>query len=223
MKLFSKEKTPQPPPLLDSGYLNALCEVISDQNDLLNYARIAQIGPDFVALKPTRDSLLFTALYFDTPVKVNIYNTSLGFKVLSGSVGKSTEHELMVNDAQILIENDRRQFFRIRAHAPIQLEPMGEKQPRVLKANLEDISLCGLQFSSTELFERHSWHRVTFDLGGFHLSFRCRVERIIELKGKSGPLHGYGCSLIGLQPNEEEDLHKLLLRLQQQRRARNRG
>lgn len=211
-------------PILDARYLNSLCEVISDQNDLLNYARVAEIAPGSVTLKPTREGLVLTALYFDTPVKINIYNTGLGFKVLSGVVGKSSSRELRVIDTQILIEADRRQFFRIRVYSPARLEPMGEEEPRVLRANLEDLSLCGLQFSTPEVFEKDSRHRVTFDLEGFRLSLKCEVKRIVEMEARKGEkVFGYGCSLMELRPNEENVLHKLLLRLQQQRRARERG
>lgn len=206
-------------PILDLKYRNSLCELISEANDLLNYARIAEIGPNWLTLKPSREGLVLSVLYFNTPVKVNVYNTSLGFRVLSGVVGLSSAKELKVIETTILADSDRRQFFRMRIHCPARLEIARDQEP--LEVSLEDISLSGLQFSSTEAFTPQSHYRITFDLEGYRLTLRCQVRRILSKDEETG-IFGYGCNITDLSPSDESTLHKILLRLQQQSRAQSR-
>lgn len=209
-------------PVLEEGYLNSLSEIVTIHNDLIDYARISSIGEDGLEFKPSRPENRLPDLYFGTPVKVNVYNLRMGFRVISGIVVRSGEGILKISDAEVLAATDRRQFLRIKTNATgevYRIDPAsGDPVGRPERVHIEDISLGGVQFSTPVDYELGSNIFIKIRLFEFYLELRCNIQRAIKGTGLNLSYY-YGCQY-ALTQSEEETMHRMLLRLQQKKRAR---
>lgn len=211
-------------PVLEDGYLNSLSEIITMHNDLIDYGRIHKIYGDALEFVPCRTDTELPQLYFGTPVKINVYNSKMGFKVLAGTVVRSQEALLKVASAEMLVTSDRRQFLRIKTSATGHVWVLGDDMNPDLTAppvrvHVEDLSLSGLQFSSPALFGLRTNLLVKLTLFDMPLALLCNIQRIVK-GGGGGYSYYYGSQYLRLTQDQEETLHKVLLRLQQSRRAR---
>ena len=208
-------------PVLEEGYLNSLSEIVTMHNSLIDYARIQSIGNDALEFKPRRSGQELPALYFGTPVKINVYNLRMGFKVLSGIVSRSEKELLKISGLEVLVVWERRQFLRIRTDATGEAYLLNDdlsKAEDVICVHIEDIGLDGLQFSTPVKYAFQNNILVSLCFFEFSLTLRCNIRRIIKGSGE-GFSYYYGCQYVGLSQEEEEILHRVLLRLQQNRRA----
>ena len=207
--------------VLDDGYLNSLVEIITVHNELIEYARIRAIGNEGLELIPSRSDQRLPEIYYGTTIKLNVYNYRIGFKVLSGIVSRSSEAFLKVADLELLVASDRRQFLRVKTNvlAEVQLldKETGKGIGRPVRVNIEDISLGGLQFSTPQTYPLESMVLVKFRMFEFYMELRCTIQRIVKGTGLNLSYY-YGCQS-SLTYEEEETMHRMLLRLQQQKRA----
>lgn len=211
-----------PAHVLGEGYLNSLSEIVTIHNDLIDYARIDSINADSLAFKPSRPDYVLPELYYGTPVKVNVYNYRMGFRVLGGIVARSGKGSLKISDAEVLVATDRRQFLRIKTNATGEVSLInaetGRPAGRPVKVHIEDISLGGVQFSTPMNYELGSDVFIKMRLFEFYLELRCNIQRAIKGTGLNLSYY-YGCQY-ALTAEEEETMYRMLLRLQQKKRAR---
>jgi hypothetical protein len=208
--------------VLEDGYLDCLAEIVTLQNNLIDFARVQQIGEDSLSFRPCRPDQELPELYFGTPVKMNVYNNRQGLRVFSGIVAYSGRERLKVSGLEVLVETDRRQFLRVKTSGAASAYPLNTNvaraKNRLIYVNMEDISINGLQFSTPMTYERGDTMLIKLHMMGFSLELRCTIKRVI--KGPEGDMsYYYGCQYNELTRDGEETLHRLLLRLQQNRRA----
>lgn len=210
--------------VLEEGYLNSLSEILTMHNDLIDYARIQSIGEDFLEFKPCRTDQELPELYYGTPVKMNVYNCRMGFKVLSGIISRSGKSILKISGLEMLVASDRRQFLRIKTNSVGQVyllnEDMSKSGAAPVRVHIEDISLGGIQFSTPVIYNLQNNILIKLRLFEFSMELRCYIQRIVKGSG-TGLSYYYGCQYADLSQEEEEAMHRMLLRLQQNRRARN--
>ncbi len=209
--------------ILEKGYINALSEIVTLQNDLLDYGRIQSIEEKALVFGPSREGFDLTELSFGTAVKINIHQARLGYKVLSGMVSASTRERLRVTGLEIITATDNRQFLRVRTRAravvtPLEVGP-GQAEKSVT-VSVEDISLGGMLFSTPIVFGMDELLTARLSFFDFTLEPLCRIRRITQRDGNS---HYYGCQFEELTPQQEDALYRILMRLQQERRAHYRG
>jgi len=208
--------------LLDDSYKNALSEITTPQNELLDYARIDVIEPLAIIFIPFRPKFELMKLSFGTAVKINVFNSSQGFKALSGMVGTSTAEQLRISGLELLCASDRRQFVRIKTKARAEVTVLStgtQKSMRPLpstKVSIDDLSMGGAEISTPVEYSPDSYLLLKCDFYGSHFEFVCTIRRIT--KSMSGSFR-YGCMFENVTPAQEESLHRVLLRLQQERRA----
>ncbi len=208
-------------PVLEEGYLNSLIEIITVHNDLIDYARIHAIGDEGLELMPCRPEQELPELYYGTPVKINVYNFRMGFKVLSGIVTRSGAELLKIGGLEMLVASDRRQFLRVKTNALGEVllldEKTGQPTGRPVRVHIEDLSLGGLQFSSPQTYPLGGTVLIKMRLFEFYLELQCNIQRIVKGSGLNLSYY-YGCQY-SLTYEEEETMHRILLRLQQRKRA----
>ncbi len=209
--------------ILEEGDLGSLSEIVTTHNNLIDYARIQTIGEGILEFRPCRPGQELPELYFGMPVKINIHNCRMGFKVLGGIVSRSGKELLKVSGLEILAASDRRQFLRIKTNAAGEVyllnDDMAKADGHSVRVNIEDIGLEGLQFSTPMVYVLHSNILVILQLFELSLELRCVIRRITKGDGE-GTSYYYGCQYVTLNQDEEEKLYKMLLRLQQDRRAK---
>lgn len=210
---------------LKEEYKNSLSEITTDNNDLIGYGRISGIFPDALELSPSRREDDLPNLVYGTSVKVNIYNSKLGFKVFSGVVHRSSDALLRIAALELLVNTDRRQFFRIKIKARsdatlLSGEVPANMPPGKLKVHVEDISLSGIQIATPVCFAEGSKLRLELALEDTPISLQCSIQRIVKVPDEENRSYYYGCQYLPLKRDQEELLHKALLRLQQSKRAR---
>lgn len=207
---------------LGEGYHNSLSEIVTIHNDLIDYARIRSIGPDGLDLMPCRPDQGLPDLYYGTPIKVNVYNFRLGYRVLSGIVARSSQDSLKISDVKVLVATDRRQFLRIKTNATGEVylidDTTGKKADHPVRVHIEDISLGGIQFSTPVTYKLGSDVFIKMRIFEFYLELQCNIQRAIKGTGMNLSYY-YGCQY-ALTRKEEETMHRMLLRLQQKKRAR---
>lgn len=209
--------------VLEEGYLNSLTEIVSEENYAVAYARISRIGEDFLEFVPGRNETEMPVLLYGVPLKVNIHNSRMGLKVFSGTVAGSTPDRMKVGSLEMLTDTERRQFLRVNVGVEAEITHLaapegGGMHKKPVGCTVEDISLSGLRFSTPAQFILGDRISVCFTLMDFTMALECIVKRIIAREDASS--NHYGCFFTRLSTGQEENMHKLMLRLQQARRAR---
>ena len=96
---------------IGNEYAQSVCEIKSMDNALVAIGRIKRVTEEYIRIYNGKNEL--RVLNFGEELKINIFNTKLGFKVVVGKVYTSTEGELSVADVSILTDRERRNFFRV--------------------------------------------------------------------------------------------------------------
>ena len=142
--------------LLD-GYVGSSCVIKAKNNDLISMGVLHRIGKNFIDVSSSRNEL--PGIPYNLLIKLEIYNTQLGFKVLLGRVYLSSPKLVRIVELSEATNDERREYFRIstrdegiiynciRGNDTLD---MGEESEDYngLKVRLVDISLGGLMFLS---------------------------------------------------------------------------
>ena len=210
--------------ILEDSYCKSIAEIITGQNNLIGYGRISKIEKDALELVPCRAEELLPQVHFGTAVKINVFNVCEGFRVLSGTVVRSGDALLRIVGLEVLVSSDRRRFLRVKANAQAYVTVLGDDLPpecpkHPVKVYVEDISLCGIQFSTPVQYAPHSKVLIKTTLYDTPLELHCEIKRTTKQEG--GQSYYYGCQFMRLYREQETDLYRILLRLQQRLRAQN--
>ena len=144
--------------LLD-GYVGSSCVIKAKNNDLISMGVLHRIGKNFIDVGSSRNEL--PGIPYNLLIKLEIYNTQLGFKVLMGRVYLSSPKLVRIVELSEATNDERREYFRIstrdegiiynciRGNDTLD---MGEESEDYngLKVRLVDISLGGLMFCTRE-------------------------------------------------------------------------
>ena len=147
--------------LLD-GYVGSSCVIKAKNNDLISMGVLHRIGKNFIDVSSSRNEL--PGIPYNLLIKLEIYNTQLGFKVLLGRVYLSSPKLVRIVELSEATNDERREYFRIstrdegiiynciRGNDTLD---MGEESEDYngLKVRLVDISLGGLMFCTREEFK----------------------------------------------------------------------
>lgn len=209
-------------PILDQGYVNSICELQNEKNILLAHGRILSIAPDGIDLVQ-RDDEITLDLHFGMPVKLNVYNTKRGFKVLTAIVKGYYENIIRLNGVMILQGSERRDFVRVPLVKKGTLTRVSDGQTHFrsiappIQVRVENMSLSGLQFSCYERFEMGTC--VFVSCQPLEDTIQAEYE-IVRMFKDNLDLRHYGCRLIDPQERQVDKLSKTLLRLQLQQRGK---
>lgn len=185
-------------------YEGSVCEIKSMENALIATGRIKEIAPKYIKIGNKNRDLQIVD--YGTLIKVNVFNTKLGFRVLVGNVYTSKKGEMSLVSVVSLVDHERRNFFRVDmdldAKAVYNKTPE-DRVPTEVSVKIKDMSLSGIRFESSVNFEIDTLVLVEVSLTKLRTnSLQCRVVRQIEVGANEKPQ--YGCELIYDESNRDD-------------------
>ena len=96
---------------ISSDYKGSLCQIKTIGNVPLVSGVLSEIDQNIITITSNSGNLV--PLPFEKTVKISLFNKSLGFRVLVGSVYLSTTQLLKLSDIETLSDYERRDFFRV--------------------------------------------------------------------------------------------------------------
>ena len=175
-------------------YLYSSCEVKTLSNKLLATGSLSSILDGSIQIGENLDSL--PTLHCNMAVKVSIYNSTLGFKVLVGKIFLSTSEMMKITDIQSLSEFERRNFFRLDVDIPVQgylILDNSSQDVNPFELTVTDLSLSGIFISTIQSLEAGQLFVTSLTLYDTSLPFRCQVQREQPF---DYPYNGYGCAFL---------------------------
>lgn len=185
-------------------YEGSVCEIKSMENALIATGRIKEVAPKYIKIGNKNRDLQIVD--YGTLIKINVFNTKLGFRVLVGNVYTSKKGEMSIVSVVSLVDHERRNFFRVdmdlEAKAVFNKTP-SDRVPSEVSVRIKDMSLSGLRFESTKQFALDTLVLVEVSLTRQRMSsLQCRVVRRIEVGDTEKPQ--YGCELIYDDSNRDD-------------------
>lgn len=185
---------------ISEQYLYSTCEIESFSNKLITIGFLGNIREDGIQILNRSDVL--PILHCNMPVKVNLNNKTLGFKVLVGKVFLSTKEMLQITDLQNLTDFDRRNFFRLKVEIETVAYLLHSDTPDTehpLPITVADLSLSGAFIATAEHLKLGQSFMVTLKLFDTPVPFRCQVEREQFVDYTH---NGYGCAFLDSSPRQ---------------------
>nr|WP_319488381.1 PilZ domain-containing protein [uncultured Caproiciproducens sp.] len=201
---------------ISEQYLHSPCEIKTLSNELLTTGIIGDILNGSVQISNNFD--IMPILHCNMQVKINIYNHSLGFKVLIGKVFLSTTEMMQITDIQSLADFERRSFFRLKINIPTQAtflqdDSSSDEESKVFDLTVTDLSLSGLFITTREYLDIGQSFILSLKLYEMDISFCCQVQRINPVDFS---LNGYGCSFLDNSTRQFDLLCKFIFEKQRE-------
>ena len=195
---------------IDERYIGNTCELRSFSNELIGIGVIKEVGEDYITIGTARDSELKLFNTFQK-IKLNIFNSKVGFTVIICEVLASTRKMLRVVSPIKIVDHERRQGFRVAVdlHARIsisreRLESGDYEDLQVVW--IKDMSICGLKIHSDKKYILGQVVWLTFELDErTRLTVKAQFVRDTDVEG-DGDMREYGIKLLF---DREEDSDKL--------------
>lgn len=199
---------------LPTEYISSVCEIKTLSNELVATGTIRKITEEYIEVSD-KTGLMPIAAY-GTEVKMNVFNSKSGFRVLAGKVYTSSLKSIRIMEVVSLLDLERRHFFRVEVNMSAyvillkkknqeaekekpeekpkeELDKQKGKETPAVHATIRNLSLGGTLFSSTENYE-----------SGDIISIRLKFDRnVFQFKGtvrRTGDtIHGqmlYGCEFM---------------------------
>ena len=205
---------------LSDGYVGSSCVIKAKNNDLITMGVMHRIGKNFIDIGSSRNEL--PSIPYNLLVKIEIYNTQIGFKVLIGRVYLSSPKLARVIDLNEATNDERREYFRISTRDTgviyncmrgADILDMEEESTDYngLKVHLVDISLGGLMFRSREIFKIKDRFNIVIPAMGDSMLFTCEVRRSVD---RPDGEFGYGCEFMEMATKQEDLLYRYILKRQ---------
>lgn len=182
-------------PLLPAEYINSICEVKTMSNDLFATGVISEITAEYIAIEDKSGSM--TAARYGTELKVNVYNSRMGFRVLVGKVFISNDQFIRLVEVISLLDYERRHFFRVETNIRAHIRPYtgrpdlkGNDGGERMKVMVKNLSLGGALILSDVELREGSKLVLELNLTRRSCAFSGIVRRTVE--NDSG-IFLYGC------------------------------
>ena len=189
---------------LQKEYEGSVCEIKTMENALIATGRLKEIAPKYIKIGNKNKDLQIVD--YGTLIKINVFNTKLGFRVIVGNVYTSTKSEVSVVSIVSLVDHERRNFFRVDMNLEAKLlyrSDPNTRRPSETHIEVKDMSLSGIRFETTHTFEPETMVLIEVVLNKRKpSSLQCRIVRQI-----GEPEHEkkqYGCELIYDDSNHDD-------------------
>lgn len=193
---------------LADEYVGASCVIKAKNNDLLSMGTLHRIKESYIDISNARNEL--PEIPYNMLVKIEIYNSRLGFRVLIGRVYISSAKMARIIDLNEASGDEKREYFRINIMENAEVYYKREIA-KELEVELVDISLGGLLFKTREEF--HVDELLSIRIPAIHRAepFPCIIRRNVEFQYG---FRGYGCEFLSLSRIQEDLLYKYMLKKQ---------
>lgn len=223
---------------LDGAYINSLCELCSEDNELLAFGRLRKMDELF-EFEVTSGARL-KDVHFDDRVKINVMNLRKGLRVLAGNLRLANKQMFRVLVTDILADLEQRGFVRVHTDQEMQVYGIPDERtmrelvlgrfkpwekpaptPRAMKKprpdRLHDISISGCRFSSDREWRQGDRVFVRVQLAGTWIEQPAEVLRVQVQDGR----YMHGCQFIDSAASaRSDDLAKVVFALQNEKRRR---
>lgn len=207
------------------------CEVRSWENDLIYLGKLHLTEQKVTVEVEEATGAPVPPVLFNTKVKLKVYLSGQGGRLLEGLVCGSTPTFWRLDHLRPLHEREKRQSFRQRVHvsgkvmcvSSIYLSSMSNEPPevhsaapelqRTLVCQVEDLSLGGALIRCREAYEVGDWLLV-MDVnlpGSLPFTFTCQVRWTEEVRVGEWE---YGCQFSEMAPKEQDRLFQTIFELQ---------
>lgn len=199
-------------PILEDTYIGASCVVKTKNNDLLTMGTLQRIKQSYIDISNARNEL--PEIPYNLLVKIEVYNSQVGFRVLLGMVYISSSSLLRIINLSEAAGDERREYFRINVRDPGYLY---DENADELEVELVDISLGGLLFKARRQFAIDDCLTIRIPVIEHTVPFHCIVRRHVAFdKG----YFGHGCEFMELTMVQEDLLYKFMLKKQNEQLKR---
>lgn len=211
---------------LGQEYKGSVCEIKTMSNALLTMGNIVEIDDemDFIKVENSDEDLM--VISYDTLVKVSVYNSKLGFKVLVGRVFLSTPKFIKIVQVTSLVDYERRAFFRVPVDIPAKIYVLDVEDGNKMRGEIieetriKDMSLSGMFIRSNNPYEVNKRYMACFDLtGNMTINLVCKVARHEENEVKSG----YGLLFEEVTERQSDIIYKYIFQRQSEIIRKNRS
>lgn len=211
-----------------------LCEIKTEQNDLLIVARVDSIDPNDdsrITIVSAQEDERLPLLAYNTPVKIVSFASKQGFLLLRGNVYISTNSMLTLVNVHTAQGYERRKYFRLNTNTTaIAVLQQGncnkeESEEEIIELMLYDISLGGIRIGSNRTLNPGDHLLTSFQLMDKKMEFCCRVCREIPAKRAIPGQKQYGCEFVNFSTRQIDQLCNILFKMQRieiQTRKKNR-
>ena len=214
--------------LISKKHEGSIYEAKTLKNEYIASGVIRRVEGSEVDLMDPNGSMPIVAM--NTPLKIAVYSSHEGFRMLAGQVYLSNREFMRVVDVVDFVNFERRRFFRVDVNMISRLlvppevlahQGIEAEEPRIVPTRILDLSLCGLLLE-TDL-PLKSGDKLTV-----HLSLGKAGEEDIELvirrigRENSEGKRRIGAEIIELSPRVEQQLCAFLFEKQREhiRRAK---
>ncbi|QAT50665.1 PilZ domain-containing protein [Caproiciproducens sp. NJN-50] len=182
---------------IPEDYLRSPCEVKAMDNKPILTGYLGWIGEDGIQIVNKAEPL--PIVHCNTTVRISVFSTALGFRVLVGKVYLSSPEFIRISDVQSLADYEKRNFFRVRVDIETEAFPENEegeirKGSEAIAVSIKDLSLSGLYFFSSRKLEVGDRLSVRLSLYDSAVFLSCRVVRRLLLERAQED--GYGCEFL---------------------------
>lgn len=201
-------------PPLSEDYLLSPCEVKSLDNFPILTGYFSRIREESIQIAGKTDKL--PIIHCNTIVKISVFNSASGFRVLTGRVYLSTPDFIRIVDVQSEADFEKRNFFRVRVDIPACARMTKNERDAGQKENpeapfsirVQDLSLSGMSFVSSQPLAISDRITINLKLPDTVVSLPCKIVRKIKAK-QTGP-GGYGCEFLDNSGRQYDLLCKYL-------------
>lgn len=203
---------------IEQDYAESVCEIKTMDNLLMAIGKVKEVTDKYVKLYSKKKELRI--MNFGEALKVNIFNTKLGFKVIVGNVYTSTRGELSMINISVLTDRERRNFFRVDMELDAKVIYRKRGPSKEADVKVLDMSLSGLRFKSELEFSQGSIVSLVLKLTpngrgmGKEFTFPCEIVRIIPNEDEN--MFQYGCRYTGDNADSSDALCSFLFKKQRE-------
>lgn len=187
----------------------SVCEIKTADNTFITTGKIASIASDKIKISVKSKQL--RSLPFGYRIKLNIFNSKHGMRVIEGKLFTSGLGSVTLTDIFSLIEKERRKYFRVDMNMPsnVVFDNSLTGRPATAEIIIKNMSLNGVKFFSRQYFDMGAV--IIFDL---EINRRKSVEMICTIirrgaEGSNGYM-GYIGKLANKSENEDAIISFLL-------------
>lgn len=182
---------------IPEDYLRSPCEVKAMDNKPILTGYLGRIGENQIQIANPSESL--PVVHCNTTVRISVFNSTLGFRVLVGKVYLSVPEFIRIVDVQSETDYEKRNFFRVRVELKTEAFPENDegramRDGPAIPVTIKDLSLSGLYFVSPKRLEIGDRLSVRLGLHDSAVFLSCKIVR--KLVMERAQEDGYGCEFL---------------------------
>lgn len=184
---------------ISEQYVRSPCEIKTMENAPMLSGYIKEIVDDSIVICGKDNDL--PIIHCNTTVKVDVFNSILGFRVLVGIVFVSSKELLKVVELQSAADYEKRQFFRVKVEIATEAYKVGEEDDDEdgeirFPIKIHDISLSGAAFECDSALDLQLGDRVCISLVLYGKKTALLAKTVRQIKKDVNGTNSFGCEFL---------------------------